>query len=100
MPKARAFTANLLNGTILLNCDGPWLGGRASCVIGVGIIFSPWALALAMAWPLQILRIRLRGESWERAVFLTLAKFPEALGALNYYKGRLIKQRVSLVEYK
>ncbi|MBB1492620.1 glycosyltransferase family 2 protein, partial [Paracoccus sp. MC1854] len=55
---------------------------------------------LLLAWPLQVLRLRLRGEPWERALFLTLAKFPEAQGVLRYAWQRLRGGQVRLIEYK
>ncbi|MBB1492649.1 glycosyltransferase, partial [Paracoccus sp. MC1854] len=53
-------------------------------LVFVGWLVTPWAALLLLAWPLQVLRLRLRGEPWERALFLTLAKFPEAQGVLRY----------------
>jgi GT2 family glycosyltransferase len=65
-----------------------------------GLVATPWALLLLLAWPAQMLRLRLRGESWLSAVFLTLAKLPEAQGALRYYRRRLTGGRIALIEYK
>ena len=65
-----------------------------------GVLITPWALVLLLAWPLQVLRLRLRGMSWTQALFLTLAKLPEAQGALTYWWRRLTSARVRLIEYK
>lgn len=66
----------------------------------LGALITPWALLLLLAWPAQVLRLRLRGESWARAVFLTLSKLPEAQGALTYWWRRLTRTRARLIEYK
>lgn len=65
-----------------------------------GLLVSPWALVLLLAWPLQMLRLRLRGESLAQSVFLTLGKLPEAQGALTYLWRRLTRARARLIEYK
>ena len=67
-------------------------------VLGMGI--TPWALLLLLIWPAQMLRLRLRGMPWHRAVFLTLSKLPEAQGALTYFRSRLSRTRGRLIEYK
>lgn len=66
----------------------------------VGLIVTPWALLLLLAWPVQTLRLRRRGYSWLRSFFLTLTKLPEAQGALTYWWRRLNHGRIRLIEYK
>ncbi|MEX3315957.1 glycosyltransferase family 2 protein [Sulfitobacter sp. PS-8MA] len=58
--------------------------------------FAPWtAVALALAYPLQLLRLARRGGIlW--GAFTLLGKFPEALGVLKYHlrrDGRIIEYR-------
>ena len=65
-----------------------------------GALVSPWALLLVLIWPLQVLRLWRRGLPWRQALFLTLAKFPEAQGALSYWWLRLVRARARLIEYK
>ncbi len=48
----------------------------------------------------EIARLRLRGEGWERAVFLTLGKVAEAQGAIGYHLAQLRGRKVRLIEYK
>jgi GT2 family glycosyltransferase len=60
---------------------------------------TPWAALLLLAYPLQILRLA-RRHGWERAAFLVLARFPEALGVLQYRLNRLRQRRSGLIEYK
>lgn len=66
----------------------------------VGAFFTPWAWAILLLWPLQVLRLGLRDGNWERAFFLTLAKIPEALGVLSYHFRRLTGRKNRLIEYK
>lgn len=66
----------------------------------VGVFLTPWALLLLLAWPAQILRLRFRGEPWRRALFLTLSKLPEALGAITYLRRRVTHAPTHLIEYK
>ena len=65
-----------------------------------GMLVSPWALGLLLAWPAQVLRLRLRGEGWARALFLVLGKLPEAQGVLGYWWGLVRGARPELIEYK
>ena len=71
----------------------------AACATRLG-----WLLALA--YPLQWLRIGIRLArvkspiAWRQSGFLVLGRFPEALGALKFYLGRLLGRRSGLIEYK
>jgi GT2 family glycosyltransferase len=65
----------------------------------LGMLVTPWAGLLLLAWPLQMLRLS-RRYGWERAVFTVLAKVPEALGVTQYHWNRLRKRRSGLIEYK
>jgi hypothetical protein len=53
-----------------------------------------------LAWPAQMLRLRLRGEPWADAVFLVLGKPAEVQGIAGYWRGRLTGRRRGLIEYK
>jgi GT2 family glycosyltransferase len=83
---------------------------------------TPWGSVLLLAWPLQVLRLGLRSrfaretntstfaretnspffalETWEEPFFLTLGKFPEAMGVAEYHLRRLVGRRAGLIEYK
>lgn len=76
-----------------------WGAGVPAAAL-VGALASPWALLILLAWPAQVLRLILRGERWERAVFLTLGKVAEAQGAIGYRLARLRGDKVSPIEYK
>jgi len=67
----------------------------------LGAVFiSPWALLVLLAWPAQAVRMMLRGNHWEEAVFLTFGKLAEVQGILGYWRGRLTGKRRALIEYK
>lgn len=66
----------------------------------LGTLISPWSLLLFLVFPLQVARIARRGEDWQRAFFLTIGKFPEVQGVLDYHWGRLTRKRAGLIEYK
>jgi GT2 family glycosyltransferase len=65
-----------------------------------GAVFTPWAWALLLAWPVQIARLTLRDGDVVRAGFLMLGKFAEAQGAADYALGRLRGRGRGLIEYK
>lgn len=69
-------------------------------LIALALLVSPWALLGMLIWPLQVLRLRLKGMAWAKALFLTLAKFPETQGVLTYGWRRLTRRRARLIEYK
>jgi GT2 family glycosyltransferase len=77
-----------------------WGAALPLAVLAGCLVFGAWALVLLLAWPLQILRLRLRKFPWPHALFLTLGKFPEAQGVLGYWFGRLTGRRRDLIEYK
>jgi GT2 family glycosyltransferase len=64
-----------------------------------GLFVTPWALLILAAYPAQVVRLQ-RNYGWERAFFMTLAKFPEAMGVLQYHFNRLRRRRSGLIEYK
>lgn len=78
------------------------LWGVALPVIAIvgAFLASPWALGLLLAYPLQVIRLALKGCSPEQAIFLTISKLPEAQGALDYYLNGLTGRRRGLIEYK
>ena len=65
-----------------------------------GALITPWALGLFLLWPLQMLRLWRRGLAFERAVFLTIGKLPEAQGVLGFYLSRIRGRNRGLIEYK
>ncbi len=74
-------------------------GAVLPAVVVLGALVTPWAFAILIVYPVQILRLALR-YGWERGVFLTLGKVPEAMGVLQYGWNRLRRRRARLIEYK
>jgi len=66
----------------------------------VGLVITRWSLLLLLAYPAQVLRLRAKGFPADRALFLTLGRFPEAQGALDYWWARLSGRKRGLIEYK
>lgn len=75
-------------------------GAALPVLMLLGLLITPWALALVLVWPLQMLRLRIKGYPWSEAVFLTFGKFPEAQGILSYWVSRFRGRRRGLIEYK
>ena len=64
-----------------------------------------WAFALLLLYPLQVVRLAMRGgrtarENWWRAVFLVIGKFPGMLGQVKFILDRAFGKRSQLIEYK
>lgn len=66
----------------------------------LGLAVTPWALILALLWPLKILRLMWRGHDSVRALFLTLGNLAEAAGVLTFAARRLGRRRSGIIEYK
>lgn len=75
-------------------------GAGVPLVILAGCAISPWFLFLTILPALRVLKMRLRGFDLTRAAFLVLGNIPEAIGALEYYKGRVLGKKRKLIEYK
>jgi GT2 family glycosyltransferase len=74
------------------------------CVLA-STLAAPWGLAAWLLYPLQVLRLLLRrGRSLRErsllALFMVLARFPEAQGVLTYAINRGLRQDTRLIEYK
>lgn len=67
-------------------------------------LICPWFLLLFAIYPLQIARLARRSgggrAAWEDATLLTLSKFAEGLGVLEFHLRRLGGRRAGLIEYK
>jgi len=87
---------------------------RSALVWGLGIPLTalalvatvgPWGALLLMLYPLQVIRLALRGRgtaraNWWRGLLLVIGKFPEALGVLRFHVRRAFGQRERLIDYK
>jgi GT2 family glycosyltransferase len=77
-----------------------WGVALPAAALLLGLAVTPWSLALLLAYPLQAGRLWARGLAADRAVYLTLGRFPEAQGVLGYWRGRISGRRRGLIEYK
>lgn len=64
-----------------------------------GLVF-PWCWLLVLIYPLQVLRLHLKGLHLAQAFFFTIGKFAEAQGALLYHWRRRSGAKSELIEYK
>ena len=76
-------------------------------VATLSLLWSPWALALLLLYPAQIIRVALRSErrdSWTHSLlyslFLMLAKVPKLIGQLTFLRYHWSRHRARLIEYK
>ncbi|MCA2011899.1 glycosyltransferase [Cereibacter sphaeroides] len=77
-----------------------WIWGVGIPLVAlVGSLVHPAALLLVLVYPLQVLRLKPR-LGWAGALFNTLGKFPEAVGAIRFYARRLSRAEARLIEYK
>ncbi len=74
-------------------------------VLALVLTFGWWGLLSLIVYPLQVIRLALRGkysarENWWRAGGLVLCKFPEMLGQLKFLRDRRRNVQSRLIEYK
>lgn len=84
-----------------------WIWGFGIPVVTVGLTvwLGTWGLAMLLIYPVQVVRLALRGtrsvrENWWYALFLVLGKFPEVMGQIKFFYNRLTEQTSRLIEYK
>jgi hypothetical protein len=77
-----------------------WLWGAVLPAAALlGAVIHPAALLLLLAYPAQILRLGPR-MGWAAAVFNTLGKFPEAMGAAQFQWTHRRGGQSEIIEYK
>jgi GT2 family glycosyltransferase len=69
------------------------------------LCFCAWGLLALLVYPLQVVRLGLRGkrsarENWLRAAFLVIGKFPATLGVLRFRLRRARGEQPRLIDYK
>jgi GT2 family glycosyltransferase len=81
-----------------------WGGVLPGAAVVVATAIHPAALALFLAYPLQVARLAQREPKkkgrWRYALFGLLGKFPEMQGVIRFHLNRLIGRRQVLIEYK
>lgn len=87
-----------------------WAWGLAlpAAILALAPFTGGWSFALALLYPLSFIRTRRNlvknGAQPDHAGlfagFLTLSKFPNLIGMLDYKRKRLLGRRIGIVEYK
>lgn len=82
-----------------------WGLGLPAFAIASTSVAGPVGLLVFAAYPLQVVRLALRGdrtarENWWHATFLVIGKFPEMLGQLKFMMHRCLGGPARLIEYK
>ena len=84
-----------------------WIWGAIIPVLAIALAIwsGAWAWAMLLIYPLQVIRLALRGtrsarENWWRAFFLVLGKFPEVMGQIFFLYNRMAGKTARLIEYK
>ena len=82
-----------------------WSVGVPALVVVSSLFFGWSALWLLAVYPLQVVRLALRGkrsarENWPRAASLVLGHFAEMQGQMKYQLRRYRGTRARLIEYK
>ena len=82
-----------------------WGLGRPLATVALIVGLGPAGAALLALYPLQVMRLALRGrrsarENWLRGLFLVIGKFPEALGVLRFHVRRTLGRQSRPIDYK
>jgi Glycosyl transferase family 2 len=84
-----------------------WIWGVALPIVcmSTSLVFMPWGWASWGIYPLQMLRLALRGSGSLRdrvikSFFQVLGRSPEAWGQIQFVRDRLLGRKANLIEYK
>lgn len=82
-----------------------WALGVPLAALGCAAWLGPAGLLVLAVYPLQVVRLALRGrrsrrENWWRGLFLVLGKFPEVIGQARFFARRGLGGTTRLIEYK
>lgn len=81
-----------------------WGLGLPVLILLATVLVWPWGAALVLIYPAQVARLaRRKGGSklaWQESTVLTLGKFAEARGIVEYYTNRWRGRSRGLIEYK
>lgn len=85
-----------------------WGGILPVTILALGSFVNPWFFTAYLVYFLQIAKITFikpvdknsLKKSFLYAFFVMLAKFPQFLGAIKFFSGKLFNQKSQLIEYK
>jgi len=82
-----------------------WAAGVPFVTALLAALWNPIAIWILLLYPMQIVRLALRGqrrvrENWLHSLFLVLGKFPELQGQIKYMRLRFNGQQSKLIEHK
>jgi GT2 family glycosyltransferase len=74
-------------------------------VVSLSLVWGAKLLLLALIYPLQVLRMRMRGDSagsrdLAYCMYTVLARLPMSLGALVFWRNQILRRRATIIEYK
>lgn len=69
-------------------------------IVCAALFGGAWALLLLLVYPVQIIRMTRRGTGWRNALLLSVGKFAEAQGVLEFYWHKLRGQQPRIIEHK
>lgn len=76
-----------------------WGAALPLAILLACLALGPWALLGLLLYPLQVARLA-RSMGWGNGLLLTLGKFAEAQGALEYAWRRITGQEARIIEHK
>jgi GT2 family glycosyltransferase len=82
-----------------------WALGIPLVALVATALLGPAGLLVFAVYPIQVVRLALRGarsarENWLNAAFLVIGKLPEMLGQVRYFARRKFGRQSRLIEYK
>jgi GT2 family glycosyltransferase len=82
-----------------------WGLGIPLTTLALVILLGRWGVLLLALYPLQVIRLSMRGNrsaraNWLRGLFLVISKFPETLGVLRFYVRHALGQAPRRIDYK
>ncbi|MBS3936159.1 MAG: glycosyltransferase [Sulfuritalea sp.] len=82
-----------------------WAALLPATILSAFLLIGPWVGLLLAIYPLQVVRLALRGaQPWRKNVvwsfFLVLSNFPGLIGQLRFHARRIANARPQLIEYK
>ena len=82
-----------------------WGAGIPVAIVLGMFAFGPIGLALSLIYPMQVARLYLQRRHsspipLSASFFLTLAKFPEAIGQFKFHLNNILGKRSAIIEYK